>query len=381
MAFAGASCKVMTSGTSGSSAKPSPEASTTPSAATAEATTSPQETAATPSKETADENVIKLQGTIGNIPVHMTIVITDGKITGSYYDDKVKQEIKLDGTIEENRMISLKEYDKNGVAATFDGWYVPGIRITGVWTIDKTKETFDFALDVIGGIPANALWSGEWKRMDTGRFSSATLVIFNELDSSFDFQIDAFNGANMGFINGTATYDGKSAYYQNNSTGEKVTFTMEGKIIELSANYTANGNAGAGVTYDGKYTKGDLPEDTLLSMGYVSDEAQDNAFKAMVGKDYDLFLNTANIHEDGEDMDNLDATVTMWWVHGFGGSNESIVMYLPDGKLCAAVIDADHQSINVYTNASYITEVPETIKAWARSFPDLTIALYNNTVD
>jgi hypothetical protein len=227
------------------------------------------------------------------------------------------------------------------------------------------------------GIPQNAVWAGEWKRMKTGRFNSATLVILNETTTGFDFQIDAFSGANMGFANGTATVAGNSAHYEDSETGAELSFNISSNTMELTANDAANEQNGMGVCFDGFYSKGALPEDTLLSLGFVATQAQEDAFKAMVGDDYELFLNTANICTDKDDLDGLGAVVTMWWVHGFGDYYESMLMVMPDGGLCAGVIDNDNTVIKVFTDDSEITSVPKTIQAWISGFDEMRIEFHN----
>jgi hypothetical protein len=306
-----------------------------------------------------------LEGTIGDIPVHMSLHISDGIVTGSYYYDKVGKELKLEGTAEADRMFYIDEYDENGErTGKFDGWYTHSIRMTGSWTNTKTNDILDFNLKVIGGIPANAIWSGEWKRMDTGRFGSATLVIFNETKSGFEFQMDAFAGAHMGMIDGTAVIDGTTAHFKDTDTTAELVFSLKNDLIDVQSKGEITYYAGANVVFDGRYTQKELPDDTLLNMGYVPDEAHDDAMRTMTGEDYELFLDTAQIREDREDIDGLGAEVFNWWVFGFSGSNESIVMFLPDGRLCAAVIDPKLTEFKVYTNAEYITAIPETIWAW-----------------
>ncbi len=105
----------------------------------------------------------------------------------------------------------MNEYGDDGaVTGTFDGWYVPGIRISGNWTNQKTNDVMPFELKILNGISDNAVWSGEWKRVNGGLFNSADLVIFSESSESFDFQINAFNGGHSGFIGGTADIEGET---------------------------------------------------------------------------------------------------------------------------------------------------------------------------
>jgi hypothetical protein len=315
--------------------------------------------------EAGDKNVIMLRGTIGELPVHMSLTISDGIVTGSYYYDRVGKELKLEGSTEADRMIYLDEYDENGeLTGKFDGWYTRGIRITGSWTNAKTDAKLDFNLSIIGGIPANAVWAGEWHRMDTGCFDSATLAIFNETNSSFEFQLDAFSGSHMGFVDGKALIDGKTAIFKDKDTSAELTFSLAGGLLEVVSGGDISYYAGMGVAFDGSYTKEALPEETLLAQGYLGSEEQEDAFRAMTGKDYELFLNTAQLGYEEEDRDGFGAQVYRWTVRGLSGYAESIVMQLPDGGLCAAVLDPEKNNFIVYTNEDIIVSPPRTILAW-----------------
>lgn len=327
----------------------------------------------TPPENTGgDNNVIMLKGNIGDYPVHMSLVIADGVVTGSYYYDKVGEELKLEGTVEAGRMLSINEYDENGaLTGSFDGWYTRGIRIAGNWTNAKTGGVLEFSLNVIGGVPASAVWAGEWKRLHTGRFESATLAIFNETGGSFSFQLDAFSGSHTGFIDGEAIIDGKTAIFKADETNAQLKFILDNGIIEIVSGGDINYFSGMGVVFDGEYTKKALPEDTLLTRGYVPGETEDEAFREMTGVDYELFLNTAHLGYEDEDRDGLGAKVRRWRVRGLTGHNESIVMFLPDGTLCAAVLDPDNEVFKVYTNAGEIKTPPKTILAWIADIQEI----------
>jgi hypothetical protein len=366
LVLAAVSCAGKTSGSSAS-----PPASDA--AAVTGGAVLPFDSAATAAETTPDEpGVVRLEGTIGGLPVQMRIKIEDGDVTGSYSYDKVGQNIRLEGTIEANRMLTMKEYGEDGdVTGSFDCWYAPGIRLTGTWTDAGGEKTLEVKLDVLDGIPADAVWAGEWYRQDGGMFDSATLVIFNEAKTQFSFQFDAFNGANTGLLSGTAVISGSSAVYTDTSTGAVVQFTLKDDSINVDANNDANMQAGMGVGYGGIFVRERKERnDTLLSLGYVTTQAQDDAFRAMTGADYEQFLSSAHLRYDGEDLDGLGATVYTWMVRGLHGYSDSIVMFMPDGTMCAAVIDLGDNTIKVYTNSPKITDTPKTIRAWAEDFPD-----------
>ncbi len=208
-------------------------------------------------------------------------------------------------------------------------------------------------------------------------FESGTLVIFNETKNGFEFQMDAYSGGHMGFIDGTAVINGSEALYKDTGDdgdyppGAEITFILKDGMIALAANEAANGHAGSGVYFGGQYTKNALPKATLLTQGYVSNEAEDDAFRAMVGDDYELFLNTAHLGYEEEDLDGYDARVYRWSVRGLAGYFESIVMFLPDGQLCAAVLDPDNNTFIVYTDAGNMDSVPRTVLAWIADIQEM----------
>ena len=364
LALTAASCKVAMP--AGSAGMDQPDASQNVSE-------SPAAEESAPTASTAgDKNVIMLKGTIGELPVHMSLIISDGIVTGSYYYDKVGKELKLQGTTEADRMTFIDEYDENGErTGSFEGWYTRGIRLSGSWTKAVTEEKLDFSLSVIGGIPANAVWAGEWHRMDTGRFDSATLAVYNETKSGFDFQLDAFSGSHMGFIDGSAIRDGATAVFKDKETSAELAFTLSNGLLEVVSKGDIGYYAGMGVVFDGTYTKKALPDETLLTEGYVFNKEQDDAFRAMTGEAYELFLNTAQLGYEEEDRDGLNALVDRWTVRGLAGYYESIVMFLPDGKLCAAVLDPDNTVFKVYTNADDIDATPRTILAWIADIQEM----------
>ena len=75
--------------------------------------------------------------------------------------------------------------------------------------------------------------------------------------------------------------------------------------------------AGSGVYFGGKYCRDYIPEPfTLLSSGMVETEEAERAFSDLVGEDLELFLNTAQICIEEDDLDGYGASVLHWFVNG-----------------------------------------------------------------
>lgn len=218
---------------------------------------------------------------------------------------------------------------------------------------------------------AGEVWSGEWRRVVTGRFDSSTLVITNETKESFDFEIEAFSGANMGYASGSAAITGQTARYHNSDTGAELAFNLLDGIIKLTANDVANEQNGMGVFFDGDYSKEPQPEATLVTLGYLPGPEQDDAFRVMTGKDYELFLDTAQYNAEAQDLDGFGARVFRWWVRGLAATNASIILFLPEGTICAAVIDPEAGVVKVFTNDERIGTVPKTVLDWAEGFSEI----------
>lgn len=100
----------------------------------------------------------------------------------------------------------------------------------------------------------------------------------------------------------------------------------------------------------------------------------------LVGKDSELLLNTAQFCSKEEDVDGFGAIVEKHWVRGMGSQNESIIMFLPDNKLCLAVIDPSNNTVKVYTNAKYVQKVPKTIDKWREVFKDFKVEFNNKSI-
>lgn len=275
----------------------------------------------------------------------------------------------------------MKEYSKDGtVSGTFDGWYVPGIRIEGSWINEKTKATMPFKLIILNGTSENAIWAGEWKRLNSGKFSPANLIVFNETGKDFEFQLDAYSGTHSGYLEGKAVVEGSKAKYNDKEIGAELSFVLKDGVLSLDANEKANGQAGFGVGYGGHYKKGELNEEfTLLSTGIVKTKEQEKEMLQLVGKDSELLLNTAQFRSEEDDADGFGAIVEKHWVRGLASQNESIIMFLPDSKLCTAVIEPSNNTVKVYTNAKYVQKVPKTIEKWREMFKELKVEFINKS--
>lgn len=91
---------------------------------------------------------IKLQGTIGdNIPITMDLERLDSSLSGSYYYNRVRHSLSLNGKITIDSKFQITEsndkYEETGV---FNGVFISPDTIEGVWVNSKTKAELKFKL-------------------------------------------------------------------------------------------------------------------------------------------------------------------------------------------------------------------------------------------
>lgn len=212
-------------------------------------------------------------------------------------------------------------------------------------------------------------WIGYWQHEE--KFSGGTLKITGIKGGAFTFSMDAVDGAAGGEVEGSAKLQGYHALYTKKEYGGacRIEFTFEGDSVYVDQQ-EGNCEAGAGVYYSGYYYKNPpkRPEETLLSLGMLDNEAQDKKFRTLVGDDYKLFVNSSQlVFEKQKDKDSLLAVVHQAAVKHSFSVRENIILINDHQDIWAAVIHGD--SVNYYTNRrDYKHRVPRTIDSWRENF-------------
>ena len=219
------------------------------------------------------------------------------------------------------------------------------------------------------------VWSGVWNV--PSRFTPSTLTIKTVSATSFRFKIEAMNGANMGEVSGTAKIKGTKAVFDDRLSKDKdsrygcrLTFTHRGAFIRVETNENCSYYAGSGVYFESDYYKGKpkIKEDNFVYLEVFPDMALDRKFKALVGADYERFLNSFHMIYEGEDLDALGVKVFAACVRGMCPWWAGIIMYDRQGNLWAVVLDdstEDKVFARYYTNAAGWTDkLPKTIEKW-----------------
>ncbi len=245
----------------------------------------------------------------------------------------------------------------------------------GLMRQSKTYHGFSMVLAILllwsGPAQADKItWSGEWGRMASNTFDQATIKITKVTPKNFKFNIIAVSGAHLGTLEGLAEIKGNCAVYADKEKC-RVIFKMVGANLTVEATERCReyAGAGAGVHFDGTYRKGEVPAPTLKSRGIFQTGKEEQAFRQLVGRDYELFVDSLSMISQGDDLDGLGAKVVRGAARGLFTIVEAIIMYRDADNLWAAVIDAD--VVKYYTTVpEFQNRLPRTIEKWRESFKE-----------
>lgn len=129
------------------------------------------------------------------------------------------------------------------------------------------------------------------------------------------------------------------------------------------------------MSIDGIYTRSDSdprPRATLLNLGILPDRATDEAFRRLVGNDYQKYVNTATDFTYSDEIDNMGATVVSMWMEGMANRRAAIIMTTPHGQIWALRVEPASTGSGVILHYSTTeadkTRMPKTLTAWHARF-------------
>ncbi|GMK42423.1 hypothetical protein PCCS19_54830 [Paenibacillus sp. CCS19] len=326
----------------------------------------------------------------------MKLTLDGSSVSGTYMYTKYKQDIKLQGTVNQaasasdKLSVSMDEFDPKGeLTGHFAGSLIfnttvspPAlVSFTGDWTNADGSTTIPFeaaptgadASTAASAAGADADWLGEWELKDSNQFYDQALEIQEITAQSISFNLDSANGGHTGGIMDKAvrSKDGRSAVF----TGEGLSLTFnlqDDRIVVISEGDPSN-YAGAGVSFGGEFVRhSENQELDLQQLGVLPTKELDDQFRAMVGDDYDLFTQSFQIIDSRSD-ELTDTTVVTGGVRGLFTFMEAVIMYDQKGTFYAAVIDDD--TVNYYTTVrSSYNVLPDAIEEWRSRFQEKDVA-------
>lgn len=224
---------------------------------------------------------------------------------------------------------------------------------------------------------AGKAWLGSWQRKLWQNEGSLDITAIRA--DSIAFTLSANSGGHTGDIEGWAIVKKNTAFYSeiNDTDSCIIEFSLAADSVISIIVKSGNCFTAMGVSYDGKYIHEkylpkEPPVTTLTELGIFTSAKQEDAFKILVGEDYDLFLSSTQLTSTDDDIDSLQAAVHSSGVRGLFTFMENIVMTDASGHIWAAVIDDN--TVYYFTNAErYKDHLPNTIEKWRSNFKDYPV--------
>lgn len=219
-------------------------------------------------------------------------------------------------------------------------------------------------------------WNGTWNYQTRG--DSGSILIKSVSNKEFNFALMVSHGANTGEINGIAKIKGKMAYFKSETNKQLATtpvcellFINNGRLIQVQQNEGCYSFGGIGVVFGGEYSKGisakKQRENAELKQPLLPDAKLNESFKRLVGADYKKIFETFQVTYENEekDLDGFGASILTGGVSGLFTIMEGIIIYDKTGKMWAAILNPEQETVNYYTNDSnYLGKLPQTIQTW-----------------
>ncbi|WP_137903564.1 hypothetical protein [Enterobacter sp. 2VL] len=250
-------------------------------------------------------------------------------------------------------------------------------------TSDTCIERAYYAgISAISDTDRNFKWEGKWWNMLAPNMSGGVIQFSRNAQWSVTLDIRAWAGINEDQF----TAEARRLYGM--LAVERVVDTSNCKLLLIprkdgSLQVYSNSDWGCrlsmptGVFLDGAYKLSETdprPKPTLLSLGIFPDSALDEKFRALVGEDYQNFVDSANVYIYQNDIDNIGARVLSMWVQGAANSRTAIIMYTPKGEIWAGRISpvkGGGLELRYYsTDGSDQRKMPRTLAAWKVRFLD-----------
>lgn len=267
--------------------------------------------------------------------------------------------------------------------ADIDKKYYEWEKLLEKCTSDTCIERAYYAgISAISDTDRNFKWEGKWWNMLAPNMSGGVIQFSRNAQWSVTLDIRAWAGINKDQF----TAEARRLYGM--LAVERVVDTSNCKLLLIprkdgSLQVYSNSDWGCrlsmptGVFLDGAYKLSETdprPKATLLSLGIFPDGALDEKFRALVGEDYQNFVDSANVYIYQNDIDNIGARVLSMWVQGAANSRTAIIMYTPKGEIWAGRISpvkGGGLELRYYsTDGSDQRKMPRTLAAWKVRFLD-----------
>lgn len=224
-------------------------------------------------------------------------------------------------------------------------------------------------------------WEGHWWNTSVSNMSGGTIHFSHSAEWSVITDIRVWSGLNKDEF----TAEARKIYGM--ALVERIADTSNCRLLLIprksgalqvfsNADWSCGLFMPSGAFIDGRYVRAESdprPKATLLSLNVFSDPKMDERFRALVGADYQKFVDTANVYIYQDDIDNIGATVVSMWVRGAANRRTAIVMYTKSDIWAARVEPNKEGKLELKyfsTKGKDLRTMTRTIAGWKLRFMD-----------
>ncbi|MTH46137.1 lysozyme inhibitor LprI family protein [Intestinirhabdus alba] len=236
-------------------------------------------------------------------------------------------------------------------------------------------------ISAISDVAPDFDWEGLWWNTSVANLSGGTIQFSRSAEWSVTTDMRIWSGLNRDEF----TAEARKLYGM--ALVERIVDTSNCKLLFIprkdgaiqvysNADWGCRLSMPTGAFIDGRYVRSEhdpRPKPTLHSLGIFADPGMDARFRALVGGDYQKFVDTANVYIYRDDLDNIGATVVSMWVRGAANRHTAIIMYTPSDIWAARVETDVAGKPHLYyfsTRGNDVRKMPRTLASWKLSYLD-----------
>lgn len=223
--------------------------------------------------------------------------------------------------------------------------------------------------------PPHFLWQGRWWNTLAANMNGGVIEFSHNADWTVNVDIRIWSGLNK------ETYTAEARKVDGMLLIDNMAESKRCKVLLIPESSGAlqafsSGKRGCslsvpnGAFIDGIYARSEKdprPKATLLSLQILPDAKTEERFRALVGDDYQKFIQTANAYIYRKDIDNIGATVISSWLRGAANTRTAMIMYNASHIWAALIAPDEKGKLTFYyysTQHNDVSKMPRTIAEW-----------------
>lgn len=245
------------------------------------------------------------------------------------------------------------------------------------------RRAYYQGINLVSNVNNDTKWEGQWWNTSAPNMSGGMLQFTRSTDWSVATTVRLWAGVNRDEFTAEARKVNGMALINNiRDVNDCLLLIIPQQDGSLQVH--SNINAGCdlimpdGAFADGTYQRASSdprPAASLLSLGVLPTEALDKEFRALVGDDYQGFVDTANAFVYEDDQDKQSATVISMWLRGAANRHTAIIMYNDQGNIWAARLfpsakDNDKLQMHYFSTLGDKEPMPRTLDSWKARYLD-----------